>query len=70
MPQRIHPAPFHQHQIALVRPTSASVMPAFAEHVVQREQRRAFLADQEQSRGLTIQTMREFEKTRLRPLPT
>ena len=68
MPQRVHPAPFHQHQIALVRPTPATIRAAFAEHVVQRDERRAFLADQEQPRGLTIQTMREFEKTCLRPL--
>lgn len=37
---------------------------------MQGKQRRSLLADQQDSRSLAVKTMREFQKARLRPLPT
>src|SRR6266540_6865832 len=56
----VAPASLHQGQVFLPHPT-------FAQRGVQRGQRRAFLGEDQQSRGLAIEPVRKLQKPELRP---
>jgi hypothetical protein len=68
MAQRLHPASGNQHQVTLVGHPPRAAGGTSAKHLVQGEQARTLLADQEDPRGLAIKPVRQFEESRLRPL--
>ena len=67
MAQRVGPASLHQQQVAFIGTTPAA-LPAFAEHVVQRNQCGAFLADKQHAGGLAVEPVRQLEIASLGPL--